>query len=128
MSNKISEVLSTSMEKVRQMVDANTVVGTPIEVGGATLIPISKIGFTLGAGGWDGAAKATEATGGFGGGSGCGVKITPIAFLIIQGERVRMLPVAEPASTATERVIEQIPALVDKLTELLGKKDDISEI
>ena len=123
MSNKISEVLSASMEKVRQMVDANTVVGTPIEAGGATLIPISKISFGLGSGGLDSTGKNS-----FSGGSGCAVKITPVAFLVVQGEHIRMLPIAEPASTAAERVTEQIPSLVDKLTELLGKKADITDI
>lgn len=129
MSKNVSEILSASMSKVREMVDANTVVGSPIEAGDVTLIPISKINFGLGAGGADMAAKAADLGGNFGGGAGCGVKITPVAFLVIQGERVRMMPIAEPASNALERAVELVPQLVDKLTDLVkGIKDEITEI
>lgn len=130
MSKNVSDVLSASMEKVRQMVDANTVVGTPINVNETTtLIPISKISFALASGGTDLAAKVAGQAGTFGGGAGCGVKVTPVAFILVQGERVRVLPVDEPASSTVERMIEQIPALVDKISDLIsGKKADISEI
>ena len=57
------------------------------------------------------------------------MKVTPVAFILVQGERVRVLPVDEPASSAVERMVEQIPALVDKISDLIaGKKADISEI
>ena len=130
MSKNVSDVLSASMEKVREMVDANTVVGTPITVNETTtLIPISKISFALASGGTDLAAKVAGQADTFGGGAGCGVKVTPMAFILVQGERVRVLPVDEPASSAVERMVEQIPALVDKLSDLIaGKKADISEI
>ncbi len=129
MSKKVSEILSESMSKVREMVDSNTVVGTPVHVmPDVTLIPISKISFGLASGGADMAAKQS-AGGSFGGGAGCSVKIVPVAMILIQGERVRMLPIDEPASTAAERVIEQLPGIVDKLTELIrGKDSDITEI
>ena len=78
MSKNVSDVLSASMSKVREMVDANTVVGSPITVGdGTTLIPISKINFALASGGADMAAKLAGQNGTFGGGAGCAVKITP---------------------------------------------------
>ena len=130
MSKNVSEVLGASMSKVREMVDANTVVGTPIETAnGVTLIPISKISFGMASGGADLAAKSEAPGGTFGGGAGCGVKITPVAFVVIQGERVRMLPITEPASSTSERIVEQIPDLVDKITALINtKKEDISEI
>ena len=130
MSQKVSELLGASMSKVREMVDANTVVGSPIEVSeSVTMIPISKISFGLASGGADFAAKSANTEGAFGGGAGCGVKVTPVAFILVQGERVRVLPVDEPASSAVERMVEQIPALVDKLSDLIaGKKADISEI
>lgn len=130
MSKNVSDVLSASMSKVREMVDANTVVGTPISVNeGTTLIPISKINFALASGGADMASKLAGQSGTFGGGAGCGVKITPVAFILIQGERVRVLPVDEPANTAIERVVEQLPALVDKISDLIaGRKTVISDI
>lgn len=130
MSKNVSDVLSASMSKVREMVDANTVVGSPITVSeGTTLIPISKINFALASGGADMAAKLAGQSGTFGGGAGCGVKITPVAFVLVQGERVRVLPIDEPANTAIERMVEQLPMLVDKITELItGGKTDISDI
>lgn len=129
MSKNVSEVLNSSMEKVRQMVDANTVVGRPIAVGGdVTVIPISKISLALASGGADMAAKET-AGGSFGGGAGCGVKILPVAMLVIQADRVRMLPIGEPANSAAERLIEELPGLVDKITDLIrDRKNDASEI
>lgn len=130
MSKNVSEILGASMSKVREMVDANTVVGAPIAATeGVTLIPISKITFGLASGGADLAAKAADTNGTFSGGTGCGVKITPVAIIVIQNDRVRVMPVDEPASSAAERVIEQLPGIVDKLSELIGKKkDDITEI
>lgn len=130
MSNPVSDVLGASMSKVREMVDANTVVGAPIAAAeGVTLIPISKISFGLASGGADLAAKAEATSGTFSGGAGCGVKITPVAIIVIQGDRVRVLPVDEPASTAAERVIEQIPGIVDKFSDMFGKKkNEITDI
>ncbi len=129
MSKNVSEVLNASMSKVRDMVDANTVVGSSIQISdGITIIPISKISFALASGGADMAAKEA-ASGTFGGGAGCGVKIVPVAMLVVQEDRVRLLPIDEPASSAAERIVEQLPGLVDKITELIqGKKSDIAEI
>ena len=129
MSKNVSEVLNASMSKVRDMVDANTVVGSSIQISdGITIIPISKISFALASGGADMAAKEA-ASGTFGGGAGCGVKIVPVAMLVVQADRVRLLPIDEPASSAAERIVEQLPGLVDKITELIqGKKSDIAEI
>ncbi|MBE6928008.1 MAG: sporulation protein YtfJ [Ruminococcaceae bacterium] len=129
MSKKITEILNESMSSIRSMVDANTVVGSPIQVmPEVTLIPISKITMSLASGGADFAAKEATA-GSFGGGTGCSVKVVPVAMIVIQGERVRMLPINEPASTAAERAVEQLPALVDKVSDLIrGRNTDISDI
>lgn len=130
MSKNVSEILNASMSKVREMVDANTAVGTPIVINETTtLIPVSKISFAMGSGGADGAPKENKPTGSFGGGAGCGVKVTPVAFLVIQGERVRLLNVDEPANTAIERLIEQLPGFVDKISDLISaKKAEIADI
>ena len=139
MSQNVSELLGASMAKVREMVDANTVVGTPISAGdGTTLIPISKVSvgfgggggdygkpeqnnFGGGAGGSDLKPKAAASALPFGGGAGCGVKIVPVAFLVLQGERVRMLPITEPATSTADRLIEQIPELVDRINEMISQ-------
>ena len=129
MSKNVSEVLGASMSKVREMVDANTVVGDPIVLGeNLTLIPISKISFALASGGADFAKKNGTASGSFGGGAGCGVKITPVGMICLQDGRVRILPVNEPATGAAERIIEQLPELIDQISHLIGKKKEDSDL
>ena len=131
MSKNVSEVLNASLARIRDMADANMVVGQAIPVGDTTIIPVSKITVGLASGGADFAAKTAGVDGSFGGGIGCGVSLTPVAFIIMQGERVRVVPVDEPAKTSTERLIEQLPSLIDKLSEVVsgiigsGKNEDI---
>lgn len=120
--SKVPDVIRSAIEKAREMVDANTVVGAPVAVAdGVTLVPISRISVGVGGGGADLASKTSD--GNFGGGAGCGVKVTPVAMLVVQNEHVRMLPIGEPASSAAERMVEQLPILIDKLTELVSGRD-----
>ena len=121
----MSEMMLSSMWKIRDMVDVNTVIGDPITTpDGVTIIPVTKVSIGYGAGGSDFATKNYPANrdNAFGGGAGAGVNITPVAFLIVRGESVRMLPVAEPASTSMDRLIEQLPDLIDKAESLLKQK------
>ena len=121
MSHPLSEMLSSTMDKIRQLVDANTVVGTPITTpDGLTMIPISKVSFGYAGGGSDFITKNTgsrEAP--FGGGGGGGVTITPVGFLIVRGESVRLLPVTGQAMTSLDRALELLPDLVEKVSQLL---------
>ncbi len=130
MSKNVSEVLNASLGKIREMADANMVVGQSIYVGDTTIIPVSKITVGLASGGADLASKTAGLNDSFGGGIGCGVSLTPVAFIIVQADRVRVVPVDEPAKTSTDRLIEQLPGLVDKISELVSSKksEDISEI
>ena len=121
-NNNISEMLASTMEKMQKMVDVNTIVGAPVDVGGGvTIVPISKVHIGMGGGGSDFATKNALAAkkDPFGGGLGAGVSIDPVAFLVIKGDSVRMLPVAEPASTTVDRIVEQAPELIDKLNGFL---------
>ncbi len=116
MSQKLPQMLENTIAKIREMVDSNSVVGEPIAtVDGVTIIPISRISVGFGGGGSDFAAK-TNQNDAFGGGVGGGVKVTPIAFLIIKDGNVRMLPVAVPANTTADRLVEMIPDTLDKVT------------
>lgn len=132
MSHPLSDMMNETLEKIRSMVDVNTVVGEPISTPeGVTIIPVSRVSFGFGSGGGDYVAKNPSASGQnpFGGGSGAGVTIQPVSFIVIKGDSVRMLPVAEPAGSSTDRLIELIPELVDKLSSLLKKdKDPSAEI
>ena len=116
MNHPLSEMITSTMGKIRDMIDVNTVVGQPIVSGDVTMIPIAKVAIGYGSGGSDFATKNYPANrdNAFGGGAGAGVSITPIAFLIQRGDNVRLLPVAEPASTSVDRIIEMIPDLLDR--------------
>ena len=126
MNNNISDMITNSMEKIQRMVDVNTIIGKPVSVGdGVTIIPISKVRIGMGGGGTEFATKNALAAkkDPFGGGLGAGVNIDPVAFLVIRGDSVRMLPVAEPASSTVDRIVEQAPDLLDKLSDFLeGRK------
>ena len=100
----VQGLMGATVEKIREMADANTIIGTPIAVDAATtIIPVSKVTMGFASGGSDVGAKATKEM--FGGGSGAGVSITPIAFLVVSA----------------------LPELVDKLAALLKKGDSTEE-
>lgn len=127
MSQSLPNLLGETMEKIRSMVDANTILGNPISTpDGVTILPVSRIKIGFAGGGADFAPKAgpgrTAPENNFGGGTGGAVSITPVAFLVIKGESVRLLPIAEPASTAVERVVEMLPDLIDQVSGYLRKK------
>ena len=123
-SNPLSGMLQEAMGKVREMVDANTIVGQPIQAEGMTLIPISKVSFGFGGGGaeYGGQSKPADARQNLGGGIGSGVKITPVAFLVLKEGTVRVLPVAVPAVGTMDRIVEMVPDLVDKVANMLKKE------
>lgn len=124
-NHPIHDLMSTTMQKIREMVDANTIVGDPIPAGdGVTLIPVSRLSFGFASGGSDFTAKnqKPDATNAFGGGSGAGVTITPVAFLIVKGDSVKLLPVSLPAGSTIDRVVELVPDLVDKVTGFIEKQ------
>ena len=121
----IGDLMEVTMSKIREMVDVNTIVGTPIVAGEVTIIPVSKVSFGFASGGSDFATKNQPAgkDNAFGGGSGAGVNIIPIGFLIVRGDNVRMLPIAMPASSTADRVLEMVPDIVEKISEMVPKKD-----
>ena len=119
MSKNLPNLLENTMAKIREMVDANSVVGEPITAGDVTIVPISKISIGFGGGGTDFAAKNASTQENFGGGVGAGVKVTPVAFIIIKDGSVRMLPVAAPANNTADRIVEMVPDTLDKITSFI---------
>lgn len=123
MSQNLPNMLESTIAKIREMVDVNSVVGEPITAGDVTIIPISKVSVGFGGGGSDYVSKNNnKAENPFGGGVGAGVKVTPVAFLIIKEGSVRMLPVATPANTTADRLVEQVPDLLDKVSAFIESK------
>ena len=116
-SNSLSELISTTMEHVRTMADANTIIGTPIQAEGVTLIPVSRMSFGVAGGGTEFSTKKQPAgDNSFGGGSGASAKLEPVAFLVVKEGSVKLLPVAPPPATTVDRVIDTVPEVVDKVT------------
>lgn len=122
MSQNTSNMLENAIAKIREMVDVNSVIGNPITTAdGVTIIPVSKVSVGFGGGGSDYVSKNPNKLDNhpFGGGAGGGVKVTPVAFLIIKEGNVRMLPVATPANTTVDRLVEQIPDALDKISAFI---------
>ena len=110
----LNDLMQSTMDRIREMVDTNTIVGQPITTpDGVTLIPISKVSFGFGSGGAD-YGKTTPKEN-FGGGSAAGVRIDPVAFLVIREGNTRVLPVAVPPATTVDRVIDMVPDLLEKV-------------
>lgn len=130
MSHTIPNMLENTIARIREMVDANSVIGDPITTAdGVTIIPVSKVSVGFGGGGSDYVSKnMNKQENPFGGGAGGGVKVTPVAFLIVKDGNVRMLPVATPANTTADRLVEQIPDALDKIAAFVdshtGKKGE----
>ena len=127
MSQKLTNMLDSTIAKIREMVDVNSVIGTPINTpDGVTIIPVSKVSVGFGGGGSD----FVNNKGGenpFGGGVGAGVTVTPTCFLIVKDGNVRMMPVAAPANTTADRIVEMVPDTIDKLTSYFDAKKGTAE-
>ena len=117
----IKGLMDTTLDKIRAMVDSNTIIGTPIHTADGTMIvPVSKMSFGFASGGSDFPSKTNKDL--FGGGGGAGVSVTPVAFLVVKDGNVRMMQLADTANTV-DRAIGMLPDVVDKITELF-KKDE----
>ena len=129
MSQNLPNMLENTINKIREMVDANSVIGEPIiTADGVTIIPISKISIGLGGGGSDFVTKnPNQKENHFGGGVGAGVKIVPVAFLIVKDGSVRMLPVAAPANTTADRLVEMVPDTLDKIASFVESHTNKAE-
>ena len=107
------------MQKVREMIDANTIIGEPITTpDGITLIPVSKVAFGFAGGGTDFSQKPEKS--GFGGGTGAGVNITPVAFVVAKGSDVSLIYITPPVMSTVDRIIDTVPGVIDKVTEFIG--------
>ena len=120
--NSIKNLMDTTMEKLKGMVNADVITGTPVVVGNITLIPVSKVAYGLATGGSDFPNKSQTEL--FGGGGGAGVTISPIAFIAINGDSVKMLPITNEL-TNLDRALAMAPELIDKAKEFFSKETKI---
>ena len=133
----IDNMMQTTMESIRGMVDVNTVVGAPVmDQKGTTIIPISKVSFGFVAGGGEYAVEDSKQKPvptdifPFAGGTGAGVSVQPVGFLVVTDKQVKMLPAQ--TTGAMERMVELLPQLIEELNakdekkknKIFGKTDD----
>ena len=122
MNQKLPNMLEGTIQKIREMVDVNSVIGQPITTpDGVTIIPVSKVSVGFGGGGSD-FASSKGGENPFGGGVGGGVNVTPICFLIVKDGNVRMMPVPVAANTTADRIVEIIPDTLDKIASFIDSK------
>ena len=118
--NNIKSIMDVTMDKLRALVDADVITGTPIEVGNITLIPVSRVSFGMATGGSDFPSKSGQL---FGGGGGAGVTVVPIAFMAVCGNDVKMMPVYNEVSSL-EKAMTLAPEIIEKAKELFPKKQN----
>lgn len=116
-NNKISELMQATMNKLKEMVDVNTVVGDPLETpDGITLVPVSQVSFGFVSGGGECGASKNIA-----GGNSAGAKIEPVGFLVVKNGSVRMMNITPPAVSTVDRVVEMMPQIIDRVDEFVDK-------
>lgn len=120
----INGLMETAMQSIKDMVDVNTIIGEPVESkDGTVIIPISKVSFGFGAGGSDFGQKAVASSdANFGGGSGGGATIEPVAFMVVGKEEIKLMPVEKNTSPAQD-IIDSVPTILDKVVKLFKKKE-----
>ncbi len=122
----INSLMDTTMRKIKEMIDVNTIIGDPITTpDGTTIIPVSKVSYGFASGGSDLPTKRDNKDC-FGGGSGAGVTINPVAFLSVSNGNVKLIPI-EKYDGAVDRIVGMVPDMFDKVAEYFkkDKKDDI---
>lgn len=122
----INDLMKDTLDKVKLMADANTVVGQPIVTDSVTIIPISRLSMGFGVGGSDFTSKnqKPDSQPSFGGGAATGMNIEPVAFLVVRGDNVRVLPLLPPSDGAVGRLVDMAPELVDKVTDFVEKQQE----
>ena len=123
--NPIGELMQTTMENVKNILQVDTVVGDPIITpDGITLVPISKISIGFGGGRVEFGPKRKDGPQPYGGGNATGVKIEPFGFLVIKDGVVRMINVTPPANTTVDRIIDLVPQVMDRVDAFIAKQKE----
>jgi len=118
---QVENLIKSTMENLKSMVDVNTVIGTAVETkDGSYIIPVSKLSFGFASGGSEYSCQEHHTSSTifpFGGGSGAGVSVKPVAFLVVKDDGVRMLPVTQ--DTTYDRIVDTVPQILDIIKSLI---------
>ena len=125
MSNKLNEIMDSTVEKIKSTVNADTIIGKPINsADGSTIIPVSKVAYGFAAGGSDFSTQKGSDKDMFGGGNVAGVSITPVAFLVISKDGDVKLLQIQSFDGAIDRIISMAPDVVDKIGNMIKNRKD----
>lgn len=130
MENKqpLESLMGTTIEKIKQMVDVNTVIGTPVSSpDGTVIVPVSKVTYGFASGGSSFVAKSSPEKDLFGGGTGAGVSVNPIAFIVISKGDAKVLSIDTPNATVAEKAVAMAPDIIDKITSMFSNKKEEKE-
>ena len=117
--NKINALMDMTVSKIRQLVDADTIIGKPISTpDGITVIPVSRMSFGIGTGGTTGSKGIS-----FTGGNGAGVKVEPVGFFVIKDGTCRMISVNSSPLSTMDRVVDMMPDVLDRIDNIVNKKN-----
>ena len=119
MAHPVEGVMGVSMEKIREMVDVETIIGDPITAEGVAIIPVSKVSFGFASGGSDLPTQAAEK---FAGGSGAGVTVKPVAFIVIKADGNVSLMELGAKGSPLDGVMEALPGVVEKIKGFMAEK------
>lgn len=129
MSNSIDNLMETALKNIRNLIDVNTVIGDPIQAGNeTTIIPVSRVAFGFGVGGSDfSSIDKKEKEPNFGGGAGGGMNISPVGFLVVSPNNVRMINV-DSSNTPLDKLIDYTPEAIERIISKFSKKEDKDDV
>ena len=117
----IEGLMDTTLEKIKQLIDVDTIIGSPITTqDGTTIVPVSKVSYGFASGGSDIPSKNAINKQVFGGGSGAGVSITPIAFIVVSGGAAKILRI-DNENNAADKIADAVPQVIDTISGLFKK-------
>lgn len=126
MQHPISELLNVSMKSLKEMIDANTIIGNPVTYNGVIIIPVSKIHLGFVSGGSDIKPNSNKEDPLFGGGTGGGLSLSPICFLVVNNNEVSVLSI-DNSTHLVEKLMDVFPKIFDKVKELKNNNFKIYE-
>ena len=116
----IQGLIDTAMNTIKEMIDGNTIIGEPIPVGeSGVIIPVSKVSLGFASGGSDFPTKTPKQV--FGGASGAGLSVSPVGFLVVNGDDVRLLEFTKKSDTTADRLVNMVPGVVDRVSGIVSK-------
>ena len=125
-NKKLQDVMGVTMDKVKGMIDADSIIGKPINLDdGTIIIPVNRVSYGFASGGSD---LPSKQTGNFAGGGGAGITMEPVAFLVIKTDSVRVMQINAHPGTV-DKLVDSFPDMVDKVSGLVkGKKDETPSV